>query len=70
MRASASADVSHLFVNSTVLPKKHFPVVFHGIKGIERRSKYSPSFFNIYEAFIVRDYCKKLTTDPERRICE
>ncbi|KAI0253343.1 AAA domain-containing protein [Lactifluus subvellereus] len=68
MRASASADVTHLFLSSVVLPKKGFPVVFHGIKGGERRSKYSPSYFNIYEAFIVRDYCKKLTTDPERKI--
>jgi helicase MOV-10 len=70
MRAGASADVTHLLLDSGVLPKKRFPVMFHGIKGSERRSRHSSSYLNISEASTVRDYCQKLTTDPERKICE
>ncbi|KAI0253351.1 P-loop containing nucleoside triphosphate hydrolase protein [Lactifluus subvellereus] len=68
MRACASADVTHLLLNSRVLPKKGFPVVFHGVRGDEKRSRHSRSLFNIHEASIVRDYCQKLITDPELKI--
>jgi helicase MOV-10 len=70
MRAHASPDVSHLLLQSSVLPKRGFPVVFHGLKGSERRTRYSPSYFNILEASVVRDYCQKLTQDREHKICE
>ena len=70
MRAYASADVAHVLLDSKVLLKKGFPIVFHGVKGREKRSKHSPSLFNVHEASIVRDYCQKLTTDPECKICE
>jgi helicase MOV-10 len=70
MRASGDVDVTHFLVNSGVLPKKGFPIVFHGIKGREKRTKWSPSYFNIYEASIVRNYCVDLTSDTERKICE
>ena len=70
MRAYASPDVSHLLLQSSVLPKRGFPVVFHGIKGNEKRARYSPSYLNILEATVVRDYCIKLTQDNEHKICE
>ena len=70
MLANGDVDVTHLLVNSGVLPKKGFPIVFHGIKGREKRTKQSPSYFNTYEAFVVRNYCVQLTSDPERKICE
>jgi helicase MOV-10 len=70
MRASGEADVTHLLVTSGVLPKKGFPIVFHGVKGREERTMQSPSYFNVYEATVVRDYCMELTSDRERRICE
>ena len=70
MRADASQDVSHLLLQSDVLPKKGFPIVFHGIKGRELRTRHSPSYLNIHEASIVRKYCLKLTEDREHRICE
>ena len=69
MHAHASLDVSHLLLQSDVLPKKGFPVVFHGIKGQELRARHSPSFLNAHEASVVRDYCQKLTQDSERKIC-
>jgi len=68
MHAHASLDVSHLLLQSDVLPKKGFPVVFHGIKGWEQRARHSPSFLNVHEASVVRDYCQRLTQDRERKI--
>ena len=70
MRANGDRDVTHHLVDSAVLPKKGFPIVFHGIKGREKRTKQSPSYFNIYEASVVRNYCVELTSDPERMICK
>ena len=70
MRAHASPEVSRVLLQSNVLPKKGFPVVFHGIKGRERRTRHSPSYLNVPEASVVRDYCQKLTEDREHKICE
>ncbi|KAH9059532.1 P-loop containing nucleoside triphosphate hydrolase protein [Lactarius vividus] len=68
MRAHAIPVVARLLLQSDVLPKKGFPVVFHGIKGLELRTKDSPSYFNIHEASVVRDYCLRLTEDREHKI--
>ena len=70
MRAGASREVTSVLLQSDLLPKKGFPVVFHGIKGSERRKNHSPSYLNIHEASIVRDYCLRLTEDHEHRIRE
>jgi helicase MOV-10 len=70
MHAHASPDISDLLLQSGVLPKKGFPVVFHGIKGRELRAQHSPSYLNVHEASVVRDYCQKLTQDRERKIGE
>jgi helicase MOV-10 len=70
MRDYGNAYITYHMVHSDVLPKKGFPVVFHGVRGKEERMKSSPSYFNILEASVVRDYCVKLTGDPERKIGE
>jgi len=70
MREYGNTYITYDLVHSDVLPKKGFPVVFHGVRGSEEYSKWSPSSFNILEASIVRDYCVKLTAAPERKICE
>jgi helicase MOV-10 len=70
MRAYGDEDVTHHLVDSGVLQKKGFPIVFHGIKGREKRTRQSPSYYNIHEASVVRDYCVALTSDRERKICE
>ncbi|KAH8986277.1 P-loop containing nucleoside triphosphate hydrolase protein [Lactarius deliciosus] len=57
MRAHASADVS-----------QRIPACVPGIKGQERRTRHSPSYLNILEASVVRDYCLKLTQDNEHKI--
>ncbi|KAH9041519.1 RNA helicase, partial [Lactarius deliciosus] len=68
MRAHAIPVVARLLLQSDVLPKKEFPVVFHGIKGRELRAKHSPSYLNVHEASVVRDYCQKLIEDRGHRI--
>ncbi|XP_051949737.1 putative helicase mov-10-B.1 [Xyrauchen texanus] len=42
------------------LPKKQFPVIFHGVIGKDDRELNSPSFFNTSEIDIIIDYLKKL----------
>ncbi|XP_051965391.1 putative helicase mov-10-B.1 isoform X2 [Xyrauchen texanus] len=42
------------------LPKRGFPVIFHGVIGKDDRELNSPSFFNISEIDIIIDYLKKL----------
>ncbi|KAH9041513.1 P-loop containing nucleoside triphosphate hydrolase protein [Lactarius deliciosus] len=68
MQAHASSDVSRLLLDSGVLPKQGFPVVFHSVKGLELRTQHSPSYLNVHEASVVRDYCQKLTEDRECKI--
>ena len=70
MRDYGNPYITCHLVLSDVLPKKGFPVVFHGVKGSEQHAKWSPSYFNIIEASIVRDYCVKLVGDCERKICK
>ncbi|KAH9038477.1 P-loop containing nucleoside triphosphate hydrolase protein [Lactarius pseudohatsudake] len=68
MQAHASSDVSRLLLHSCVLPKQGFPVVFHSVKGLELRTQHSPSYLNVHEASVVRDYCQTLTEDRECKI--
>ena len=72
MRDYGNAYITYHMVHSDALPKKGFPVVFHGVRGNEERTKSSPSYFNVLEASIIRNYCVRLTRDPEpeRKICE
>ncbi len=44
--------------------------MFHGIKGRELRALHSPSYLNVHEASVVRDYCQRLTRDGECKIGE
>ncbi|KAI9462824.1 P-loop containing nucleoside triphosphate hydrolase protein [Lactarius psammicola] len=68
IHAYASPNVSHLLLQSGVLPQMGFPIVFHGVKGLELRMRDSPSYLNIHEASVVRDYCLRLTEDREHKI--
>lgn len=42
------------------LPKKGFPVIFHGVMGKDEREANSPSFFNVSEIQVLMDYLVKL----------
>jgi helicase MOV-10 len=70
MRHGMDFFIMYDLIHLDVLPKKDFPAVFHGVRGKEERMKSSPSYFNILEASVVRDYCVKLTGDPDRKIGE
>jgi helicase MOV-10 len=70
MRAHGNRYVTDFLLHSRTLPKRGFPVLFHGIKGTEKRTKRSPSYFNIIEASVVRNYCVMLIEDTERKICK
>ncbi|KAJ3819685.1 RNA helicase [Lentinula raphanica] len=54
--------------NSEELPKKKFPLIFHGIVGKDQREESSPSFFNIEEASMVKKYCLSLISDRKNGI--
>ncbi|KAI5120592.1 hypothetical protein M0805_008070, partial [Coniferiporia weirii] len=49
------------------LVKKDFPIVFHGVSGKDERSG-SPSYFNIDEASIVKEYVKSLLDEKGLRL--
>ncbi|XP_047440152.1 putative helicase mov-10-B.1 isoform X2 [Mugil cephalus] len=42
------------------LPKKGFPLIFHGVMGKDEREANSPSFFNVSEIEVLIDYLTKL----------
>ena len=70
MRDYGNAYIAYHLVHSDVLPKKGFPIVFHGVKGSEQHAESSPSPFDVLEASIVRNYCAKLVGNTEQKICE
>ncbi|XP_026271678.1 putative helicase mov-10-B.1 isoform X1 [Frankliniella occidentalis] len=45
------------------LKKKGFPLVFHGVDGVDEREGTSPSFFNRQEVEVVTDYIQKILAD-------
>ncbi|XP_034539182.1 putative helicase mov-10-B.1 isoform X2 [Notolabrus celidotus] len=48
------------YCNWGPLPKKGFPVIFHGVMGKDEREANSPSFFNVSEIETLMDYLTKL----------
>ncbi len=44
------------------LPKRNFPLIFHGIVGEDMREERSPSFFNPEEVVIVMNYVEDLVS--------
>uniref|UniRef100_A0A671PTU6 RNA helicase n=1 Tax=Sinocyclocheilus anshuiensis TaxID=1608454 RepID=A0A671PTU6_9TELE len=58
--ACANEISSNQYCTWEHLPKRGFPVIFHGVPGKDERESNSPSFFNIYEIEIILGYLKKL----------
>ncbi|KAK7052594.1 RNA helicase [Favolaschia claudopus] len=54
--------------DSPALPKKKFPLIFHGIVGKDDREGTSPSFFNISEASQVKKYVVDLVFQKRPRV--
>ncbi|KAF7291968.1 RNA helicase [Mycena indigotica] len=53
-------QVVDLYLNSSLLPKRGFPIIFHSLAGKDDREASSPSFFNIDEASQVKKYVEIL----------
>ncbi|XP_066191672.1 helicase MOV-10 [Sylvia atricapilla] len=57
---SNGPDIRNLYCNWEELPKKGFPIIFHGVCGEDQREAKSPSFFNTAEIEVLVHYLKKL----------
>ena len=44
------------------------PMIFHGVIGQDLKEESSPSFFNIEEIIIVRDYIKKILEMRQNKV--
>ncbi|NXW65113.1 SDE3 helicase, partial [Eurystomus gularis] len=62
-------DVRSLYCNWDELPKKGFPIIFHGVCGEDRREAKSPSFFNTAEIEVLVHYLKKLLQSQGKGGC-
>ncbi|NXT75568.1 M10L1 helicase, partial [Zapornia atra] len=52
------------------LPRKGFPLIFHGIRGTETREGHSPSWFNPSEAVQVMQYCCSLARSESAALAD
>ncbi|NXG23946.1 SDE3 helicase, partial [Grallaria varia] len=62
-------DVRNLYCNWEELPRRGFPIIFHGVRGEDQREEKSPSFFNTAEIEVLVDYLKKLLQSRGKRGC-
>ncbi|XP_025933117.1 putative helicase MOV-10 [Apteryx rowi] len=53
-------DTRGLYCAWQELPRKGFPIIFHGVSGEDKREARSPSFFNTAEIEVLLGYLKKL----------
>ncbi|XP_077369046.1 putative helicase mov-10-B.1 [Festucalex cinctus] len=60
LQACADQMKCNSFCNWEHLEKQDFPLIFHGVTGIDERESTSPSFFNRAEVQILMDYVRKL----------
>ncbi|XP_054251935.1 helicase MOV-10 [Indicator indicator] len=60
-------DVRNTYCAWEELPKKGFPIIFHGVCGEDRREAKSPSFFNTAEIEVLLQYLKKLLRSGGKR---
>ncbi|XP_058712110.1 helicase MOV-10 isoform X2 [Poecile atricapillus] len=62
-------DIQNLFCTWEELPKKGFPIIFHGVCGEDQREAKSPSFFNTAEIEVLVHYLKKLLQSQGKGSC-
>ncbi|XP_043572295.1 putative helicase MOV-10 isoform X2 [Chiloscyllium plagiosum] len=67
LKAHADKLISHSYCQWQELPKKDFPIIFHGVLGKDEREEKSPSFFNSEEIQQVLIYLKKLLTNQGKK---
>ncbi|NXV78175.1 SDE3 helicase, partial [Atlantisia rogersi] len=66
---SQELDVRRLYCAWEELPKKGFPIIFHGVCGEDRREAKSPSFFNTAEIEVLVHYLRKLLQSKGKGGC-
>ncbi|NXQ50424.1 SDE3 helicase, partial [Catharus fuscescens] len=62
-------DIRNLYCTWEELPKKGFPIIFHGVCGEDQREANSPSFFNTAEIEVLIYYLKKLLLSRGKGSC-
>lgn len=63
---------SHNLVDWEHLPARargHFPLIFHGVHGVDDREGNSPSWFNTQECTVVAQYVDQLVKETRRNRC-
>lgn len=68
LQACGDPVLTRSLENSSELPKKGFPVIFHGIIGRDEREESSPSFFNVDEVTVVKKYCMSFVDNRKNGI--
>ncbi|XP_062396748.1 putative helicase mov-10-B.1 [Sardina pilchardus] len=63
--ASADEMATHMYCRWEHLPKKDFPLIFHGVIGKDEREATSPSFFNRSEIDVVMGYLRRLLLEGQ-----
>ncbi|XP_020490711.2 putative helicase mov-10-B.2 isoform X1 [Labrus bergylta] len=60
LQASADEMLRNSYCRWQHLPKQGFPLIFHGVMGVDAREASSPSFFNVAEVETLMSYVRKL----------
>ncbi|XP_060912677.1 putative helicase mov-10-B.2 isoform X2 [Labrus mixtus] len=60
LQASANEMLRNSYCRWQHLPKQDFPLIFHGVTGVDAREASSPSFFNVAEVEVLMSYVRKL----------
>jgi len=72
LEACADTALTESCLNFEELPeaarRNRVPMIFHGVIGQDLKEESSPSFFNIEEIIIVRDYIKKLLEMRQNKV--
>ncbi|XP_072281879.1 helicase MOV-10 [Pyxicephalus adspersus] len=67
LQPKADVLVSNAYCNWENLPKKGFPIIFHGVLGKDEREGNSPSFFNVSEIEVLMSYLKSLLETQKKK---
>ncbi|XP_068193715.1 putative helicase mov-10-B.2 isoform X2 [Antennarius striatus] len=67
LQVCADEIVRNSYCSWEYLPKENFPVIFHGVPGVDEREASSPSFFNVAEVEVLMDYVQKLLQTQGKR---
>jgi helicase MOV-10 len=70
LESRADPAVANSMLRTDFLKTPGFQVIFHSILGKDAREARSPSFFNVSEASLVKEYVRMLKQDQRLRLSE